>query len=169
VPLASPPHAQPTRLPPLSLFFFVERKAPPCRHRAPPRTGAHARRAVLASTPCERTQGSTFQWLPRTLVLASSCFARDFPVLVIVAHAAVAEPLAPYFVLFHMHAREFSLPAPVTPATPPVALFSAVAVVPPWVQSRANGCPFSLPNGAFGLSSPCHQMCCPTTVDPLHR
>jgi hypothetical protein len=63
------------------------------------------------------------------------------------------------------HAREFSPPAPATPATPPVALFSAAVRV----QSRAKGRSFSSPIRAFSPSLPCHGTCCLATVGPRRR
>jgi hypothetical protein len=82
VPLPSPPRPQPARLPSLGSFTLSAklRRAATVHPRAPVRT------------PRERAQGSTFQWPLGPLVPASPCLARDFHMLIVVAHVAVAEP-----------------------------------------------------------------------------
>jgi hypothetical protein len=55
----------------ISLFlgsFSVIRKASPCRHRAPPRTGARTRRAISACTTRKCAKGPPFLGCPDHLV-----------------------------------------------------------------------------------------------------
>jgi hypothetical protein len=81
VPLPSSPRAR-HQLDPLSRFLPVGHDAPPCRHRAPPRTGARARRAAQARTPREHAQGPAFRGRRDYLVFSlSSIHPGIFPCL----------------------------------------------------------------------------------------
>jgi hypothetical protein len=106
VTLSSLPRAQPARFP-FSRFFlcYTQSSAVP-----PPCTPAHWR---TRSTSCSGVhdsrmrQRSTLSWMPGPPSAASPCFARGFPKLVVIVHAAAAEPAGEPMT---MHARALTDP-----------------------------------------------------------